>query len=58
MLAAGRRDFGDGLQSADFTVIENVERNLLVAKAPVTKVAGRCSTSPAVKHPAVATRSE
>ena len=34
--------FGDGLQSRDFTFIENVvTANLLVAKAPATKVAGR-----------------
>src|SRR5260370_41827215 len=33
---------GDGVQSRDFTFIENVvTANLLVAKAPATKVAGR-----------------
>jgi len=34
--------FGDGLQSRDFTYIENVIRaNMLAAQAPVEKVAGR-----------------
>jgi len=43
-MLAGRAPviFGDGLQSRDFTFIENVvTANLLVAKAPAAKVAGR-----------------
>ncbi len=43
-MLAGRAPviFGDGLQSRDFTFIENVvTANLLAAKAPAAKVAGR-----------------